>query len=82
MAEKYTRIRPKGGHSGDGFMSHGEVTVAQSIASIRSYADALRSRLALIDATADHEFSIDIVRGSIVEKFVRHVQKPTKETTQ
>lgn len=76
MSEIYTRIVPKDGRGGEGFMCHGRVTVNQAISDIRRYAAQIRAVAEKIERTQDHEFAVDIVRGSIIEKHVETLQSP------
>lgn len=74
MSEKMTRIRVPGSKNSDtGFMDYGELTREEMVKMIRARADHLRDAVAAIDATADSEFEVDIVRGTWVQHHIRRV---------
>jgi hypothetical protein len=58
-----------------GIMESGEIPLADAIAAIRRYADHLRAEAAKIDSTADHEFSVRVVRGPVVKRPVKVLQE-------
>lgn len=75
MSEKLSRIRVPGKpNSHTGIADYGEKTRLEMVAFIRRYADDMRASVAAIDATADADFEIDIVRGSIVQHHIRRVE--------
>jgi len=74
MSEKMTRINLPGLPGGAGFMDWGEQTAEHMIEIMRKRADHMREIVEAIDAAADSDFKIDVVRGSVVQYFVRNIQ--------
>lgn len=74
MSEKMTRILLRGSRS-SGLMEWGELSAEQMIAQYRDYAAHLRKQAEDIEAAADFDFAIDIVRGPHVQRHVRTVQQ-------
>lgn len=72
MTEKLTRIRVPDAKAHVGLMDWGECD--DMIAQIRRHADWLREQVAAIDACADSDFEIVVVRGSVVQHHVRTIQ--------
>jgi hypothetical protein len=75
MSEKLTLIRLPGQKAFSGFMQRDEKSAAEMIAAARRYAASLRAEAEAIEAAADADFQIDVVRGWIVQHHVREVQK-------
>lgn len=74
MSEKMTRIRVPGSKNSDAaFMDYGELTREEMVKAIRARADYLREVVSEIDATADSEFEVDIVRGPWAQHHIRRV---------
>ncbi|QIG74925.1 hypothetical protein EVC26_004 [Rhizobium phage RHph_I72] len=74
MSEKLTRIRVPGRTGGEfGFMDWGEKTRAEMVQTIRLRADYMREIVAAIDATADADFEVDVVRGSLIQRHLRKI---------
>jgi hypothetical protein len=59
---------------GSGLAEWGELSAAGMIEHIRAKAARLRAEADAIDAAADEDFQIDVVRGSVVQRHVRTVQ--------
>lgn len=74
MSEKLTRIRLAGLPNGEGYQEWGEQTAEHMIAIMRRRAMHMRVVANAIDAAADEDFEIDVVRGSIVQRPVRNIQ--------
>ena len=74
MSEKMTRLNIPGATAFPGLLDWGDVPAEKMVRLARAYADRLRAEAAEIDACADAEFRIDVVRGSIVQHQVRSVQ--------
>ena len=72
MSEKLTRIGLPGQHAWSGLMDWGERD--DMIAQARRYAAHLRAQAEMIEAAADDDFRIDVVRGSHVQHHVRDIQ--------
>lgn len=72
MSEKMTRIRLR--HAkGVGFLDWGEHSFAEMVATIRRSAEReMEKAQAILDAE-DGDFEVTIVRGPIVQHFVREV---------
>jgi len=80
MSDKLTRVRLKSREHYIGQMEYGEVSVEETIASVRSYADRLRNELAVLDAAKDEDFQIDVVLGPIVQRHVKELQRAAGTT--
>ena len=80
MSEKLTRIRLPGQRDWVGLMDWGDVDAAAMIAQARRSAADHRAMAAALDAAADGDFQIDVVRGSLVQHHVREVQKSARAT--
>lgn len=74
MSDILTRIGIPGNRRGNGFMDWGRKTPAEMIAMMRAKADHMREQVALIDATPDAGFEIEVVRGSCVQHHVDWLQ--------
>jgi len=59
---------------GSGLAEWGELSAAGMIEHIRHRAKMLRAEADAIDAAADEDFQIDVVRGSVIQRHVRTVQ--------
>ncbi|MFC3697067.1 hypothetical protein ACFOOJ_06400 [Sphingobium xenophagum] len=70
-----TRIGLPGANPSIALMDYGEMSCADMIAQLRTYADHLRAKVNLIDAAADGDFQIDVIRGPYVQHHVRELQK-------
>lgn len=79
MADTLTRIRVPGSQAHVGFMDHGVCSVDEMITHVRRHADHMRKQVAEIDAAKDEDFQIDVVRGVIVQHFVRTLQASAKK---
>jgi hypothetical protein len=75
MSEKLTRIRLPGQKAFSGYMEWDEKSAAEMVAAVRSRAAHLRAEVEAIEAAADADFQIDVVRGPYVQRHVREVQK-------
>lgn len=81
MSEKMTRIDLPGQRDWPGLMDYGERD--DMIAQARLHSAHLRKQADNIDAAADSDFKIDIVRGIHVQHHVRNIQpgrSPTHES--
>jgi hypothetical protein len=76
-----TRIRLPGSKAHHGFMDHGVCTVDDMISQVRAHADHMRRQVAEIDAAKDEDFQVDVVRGSVVQHFVRTLQTSAKKAS-
>jgi hypothetical protein len=74
MSDKLTSISVPGQPGGDGWMDWGEKTVAEMVAQYRAYAADLRRRVEAIEACADDDFAVHIVRGRVLQNPVRTLQ--------
>lgn len=75
MTEKLTRIRAPGmKNSNAGICDWGVKSRSEMVSLLRSYADHLREAVAVIDATEDEDFEVEIVLGSAMQKHVRWVE--------
>ncbi len=74
MSDKLTRINLPGLPNGEGFMEWGEQTPEHMIDIMRRRAMHMRVVANAIDAAADADFKIDVVRGSIVQHQVKSLQ--------
>lgn len=79
MTEKLTRITLPGRTAFRGLMDWGELTPAQMIAQARVHARHLRSEAEAIERAADADFQVDVVRGSVVQRYVKTLQHAQKE---
>jgi hypothetical protein len=76
MTDTLTRISvPRCREPHPGILDWGQKTAPEMIAQVRAYADHMRAQVAAIDATADEDFQIEVVRGSVVQRHVRTVQQ-------
>lgn len=75
MSEKMTLIDLRDRSVWSGIGEWGECSAAKMIERARGYAQHLRAQADLIDAAADEDFHIRIVRGRIVQHPVRTVQE-------
>lgn len=75
MSEKLTTIHIPGTPNGWGLMDWGEKTVPEMIALYRSYAVEWRKRVEAIEACADGDFAIAIIRGVHVQHPIRTLQE-------
>ena len=75
MSEKLTRIRiTRKGESGFWeYLDWGEKTREEMVVLIRAQATRRREEADQIDATADDDFEVDVVRGPAIQKHVRKV---------
>lgn len=78
MSEKLTRIRLPGSKAYKGLLDWGDKLPDEMIIQARSYAAHLRAQAEEIEAAADSEFQIDVVRGSLVQHHLREVQKSSR----
>jgi hypothetical protein len=74
MSRLLTRILLPGEPHGHGLMDWGELTAEEMIGQYRRHAAYLRKQVEAIEAAADSDFKIDVVRGSQVEHHVRSIQ--------
>lgn len=74
MSEKLTRIALSSLPMGEGYLDWGEQSAEHMIALIRHRAAHFRKVADAIDAAADDDFKIDIVRGNCVQHHVRNIQ--------
>lgn len=75
MSEKMTRIRLRGRKGRYGMLDWGERSFEQMFAAIRKKAnDDLKVAQAILNADPD-DFEVDVVRGPIVQKHVRKVER-------
>lgn len=63
-----------------GLQDWGVLTAEQMIEFARDYAAHLRAQADAIDAAADEDFEVKVVKGRIVQHFVRFVQEAKKPT--
>ena len=75
MSDILTRIRLPDGKPFVGLLDWGRKDGNEMICLVRAYADRLRAEVERIDAATDADFQIDVVRGSIVQRFIAEVQK-------
>lgn len=78
MSEKLTRIRLPGNSAFKGLQDWGERSAAEMIALARNYAAHLRAQAEAVEAAADADFQVDIVRGVYVQHHVRELQASLK----
>lgn len=79
MTRLLTRILLPGEPHGHGIMDWGELTAEEMIARYRARAAYLRKQAEAIEAAADGDFKIDVVRGSQRERLVRSIQEGRKQ---
>lgn len=72
MSEKMTRVRLR--HSRYGFMDWGEKSFENMVVQMRERAEALLAEANAILEAEDSDFEVDIVRGQLVQHFIRHVE--------
>ena len=74
MSEKLTRITIPGDRSQyTGLMDWGEHTREEMVRQLRRQSQTYREAADAIDATADADFDVDIIRGPVAQKHVRKV---------
>lgn len=78
MSETLTRIRLPGSTAFNGLQDWGDRPAGEMIAYARSYAAHLRAQAEAVEAAADSDFQIDVVRGVYVQHHVREVQASAK----
>lgn len=78
MSEKLTSISLPGQYAFGGLMDWGERSAADMIQQVKKHAKHLREQADMIDEAADSEFQIDVVRGSLIRRHVREVQKSSR----
>lgn len=78
MSDILTRIFAPGCKQFSGLQDWGRKTPDEMISQIRSYAKSLQAEAEAILAIEDHEFQVDVVRGSIVQHHVKELQRSTR----
>jgi hypothetical protein len=73
MTDIYTRIQIRGAKHSSGLMDWGVKTHADMVAHLRAYAEQQLAEAQEVLATPDSGFDVDIVRGCMVQHFVRKV---------
>lgn len=79
MSEKLTRVMLPEGIPGNGYMNWGEHSVEDMIRQLRQRAASLRAEAEEIEAAADAEFQIDVIRGSVVQRHIRELQHSSRK---
>lgn len=79
MSEKFTSISLKGQRDWIGYSDRGEKTVEEMVATARRQADYLRAEAAAIDAAADEDFHIEVIRGVYVRHHIKTLQEGRPE---
>lgn len=74
MSDKLTRIRLPGAKAFNGLMDWGECEPSLMVEQARSYAAHLRTQADEIEAAADSDFAVDVVRGTIVQHHIKNLQ--------
>lgn len=72
MSDKLTRITLRGW---SGLLDWGKKTPEEMIHQARKHAEYLRAEAAKIDAAADADFKIDVVKGSMVQHHIKTLQE-------
>jgi len=75
MSEKLTRIRLAKPTAFNGLMDWGVCSVEQMLAQARAYSAHLRREADAIDAAADDDFEVCVVRGSVVQHHLETLQE-------
>jgi hypothetical protein len=75
MTDTFTKITVPGQHKFTGIMDHGRQTTEDMIKMARAYAAHMRACADAIDAAADDNFKVEIVRGSVVQTLVKVLQE-------
>lgn len=73
MTDKLTRIKVRGAKHSLGIMDWGEKTYAEMLAQLRARARQQLAEAQEVLATPDDGFDVDVVRGSVVQHFIRKV---------
>jgi len=77
VSEKLTRIRLPSREHFHGMMEWDENTVEHMIGVVRRHSARLRAEADALDAAADADFQIDVVRGPYVQHHVKELQRST-----
>ena len=79
MSEKMTRITLPNSNPTCGYMDWDERDAAYMIGEIRAHAAYLREQAEQIEAAADSDFQIDVVRGPHVQHHIRTIQQSARK---
>jgi hypothetical protein len=80
MSALHTRILLPGMSSGAGLMDWDRQTPEEMIRQLRRYYQKLHDDAVQILAAQDHEFQVDVIRGSIVQHHVQTLQQSSRKS--